>query len=131
MNASENLKEAEWYQVLLQWAVTPGSTRSNPVNSVDAYTVLDVVYALPSVAAAHPEHRPGIIGQLAAALARALGDGHSRRWYAALIWRAWRQERENRPGLQPLAAALTRLEADRKEWAGLRNPGAVLAARLA
>ena len=131
VNASENLTPQEWYSRLVSWAVNPGCVQSTPVNSVDAYTVLDVVYALPGVAAAHPEHRPGIIGQLAAALARALGDGHSLRWYAALIWRAWREERENRPGLQALAATLTRLDADRAEWAGLRNPGAVLAARLA
>ena len=85
---------------------------------------------LPMLAAAHPSKRPGLVGLIASTLARALDDQHSRRWYCRAIWNAWTAEVEGRAGLQVLAAQLARLDADRREWAGLRRPGALLASRL-
>jgi len=67
---------------------------------------------------------------LGAALARQLHDQHSRRWYCRLIWDAYAASVEGRAGLQQLAAQLARLDADRREWGGLRNPAALLVARL-
>jgi hypothetical protein len=47
-----------------------------------------------------------------------------------VLWQAWRGEIEGKGSLQTLCAVLLRLEADRQEWAGLRNPAALLATRL-
>ncbi|MGX9688687.1 hypothetical protein ACTQ9L_16305 [Deinococcus wulumuqiensis] len=124
----------EWVEVLRAWAVTPGNTTLNPVNSVDCCigpnTVQDVVYTLPLLAEAHPTKRAGLVGIMAATLARALNDQHSRKWWCQVIWNAWTDEVEGRAGLQVLAAQLARLDVDRREWEGLKNPAALLTARL-
>lgn len=127
---SSSLTGNEWYLLLRQWAVTPGNTTLNPVESVDCCSVLDVVHALPLVAEAHHTKRAAIVGTLAATLARALGDAHSRKWWCRVIWNAWTDEQEGRAGLQVLAAQLARLDVDRREWEGLRSPAALLTARL-
>ena len=125
-----------WLQVLKDWAVTPG-THKNPLEDdpgifppAEPRTVQDVVYALPLVLDAHPTKRAALVGMLGATLARQLRDQHSRRWYCRLIWDAYAASVEGRAGLQQLAAQLARLDADRREWGGLRNPAALLAARL-
>lgn len=125
-----------WVQVLKDWAVTPG-TANTPLDDdprnfppEEARTVQDVVYALPLVLDAHPTKRAALVGMLGAALARQLHDQHSRRWYCRLIWDAYAATVEGRQGLQQLAAQLARLDADRREWEGLRNPAALLVARL-
>lgn len=125
-----------WVQVLKDWAVTPGTTNL-PLEidpgifpSAEPKTMQDVVYALPLVLDAHPTKRAALIGMLGAALARQLHDQHSRRWYCRLIWDAYAASMEGRAGLQQLAAQLARLDTDRREWGGLRNPAALLVARL-
>ena len=126
-----------YVEALKTWAVAPGQLK-NPVLDVgvtsggaDLAGVQDVVYTLGALAHVHPTRRPELIGRMASALAHDLeGDTHSRRWYCRLIWSALEADLEGRGGLQALAAALARLDADRKEWAGLRSPGALLAARL-
>lgn len=127
-----------WFERLRTWAVAPGKIHPNPLGSSDCCTpgadglrsVQDVAYALPLVAEAHPTRRAALVGTLAASLARALDDQHSRRYWCGVIWRAWNAEVEGRAGLQVLAAQLARLHADRREWPDLRNPAALLAARL-
>ncbi|MBB5297485.1 hypothetical protein [Deinococcus metallilatus] len=134
LTGSDPREEAEWYQVLRDWAVTPGSftshpLKSDPVNGPE--TVQDVIYTLPLLAEAHPTKRAALVGMLGAALARRLDGGMTwRRLWCRLIWDAWTAEVEGRGGLQVLAAQLARLEADRREWPGLRSPGALLASRL-
>lgn len=132
---SQNLKEGEWFGILRQWAVLPGSTGQTPVESSDCCpplgTVQSVIHALPLLRDAHRAHRPDMVSRMGAALARALNDLHSVRWYCLLIWEAIRADWEGRNGLQGLAAQLARLDADRAEWAELRNPAALLTARLA
>jgi hypothetical protein len=118
---------------LKAWALFPGQTHIDPlkIDCKDSLgTVLDVVYALPSVSEAHPTKRAALVGVLGAALASLLGDQHSRRYWCRVIWDAWRDEIEGRSGLQLLQAQLSRLEADRREWRELRNPAALFAARL-
>lgn len=124
---------------LKAWAVSPGNT-SNPVVYKEEVVpaegvgvvqdVRDIVYRLGDLVHVHPTRRAERVGRLASALSRALGDVHSRRFYCALLWQAWKGEVEGRGSLQTLCAALLRLEADRQEWVGLRNPGALLVSRL-
>lgn len=92
--------------------------------------VQDVVYLLPTLAAAHASKRAALVGIMAATIARDLGDHKSRNYFCKIIWQAWQDELEGRSGLQHLAAQLQRLEVDRREWKELRNPAALLAARL-
>jgi len=123
---------------LKAWAVNPGNINSPvaciadmPGDSVGSVQdVREVVYRLGTLPTVHPSKRSAAVGRLASALSKVLDDQHSRRWYCAVIWEAWRAEVEGRAGLQVLAAQLARLDADRREWQGLRRPAALLAARL-
>ncbi len=133
LQGSVTRDKAEWFNLLAAWAVAPGSVDDSPLlpdpcNS--PATLQDAAHALPLVATAHPDKRPALVGMIASTLARALDDHHSRRWYCRIIWNAWTAEVEGRAGLQVLAAQLARLDADRREWAGLKRPGALLASRL-
>lgn len=136
-----SISSQSMYLQLKEWAVTPGQFSKNPLTTdpciftpegaaATLKTVRDVVYALPLLGEAHPTKRAPLIGIMAATLARALNDGQSRAWYCRLIWDAWNDETEGRAGLQVLAAQLERLDIDRREWTTLRNPAALLAARL-
>ena len=121
---------------LKAWAVSPGNI-SSPVacrpdigEQARQETVLELAYRLGDLVHVHPTKRAEAVGRLGSSLAHALDDEHSRRWYCQLLWTAWKTEVEGRAGLGVLAAALARLDADRTEWTGLRNPAALLAARL-
>lgn len=124
---------------LKAWAVSPGNINSPVACSADmpggdgvgsVQDVREVVYRLGALPTVHPSKRAATVGRLASALSKVLDDQHSRRWYCAVIWEAWRAEVEGRAGLQVLAAQVARLAADMQEGAPWRNPGAVLAARL-
>lgn len=79
----------------------------------------------------HPRQRGREVGQLASALCAALCEPERRRYWCRALWEALKAQNEGRTGgLQSLAAQLDRLEADLKEGAPWRNPGAVLATRL-
>ena len=142
---SEILKaqvQAELREQLRRWAVIPGNvTLENPLNPDPAVFspeevaarlngVQDVVYLLPTLTEAHASKRAALVGIMAATIANDLNDQKSRLYYCKVIWQAWQDELEGRSGLQHLAAQLQRLEVDRREWTELRNPAAVLAARL-
>ncbi len=124
-----------WVQMLKTWAVTPGQTQPPLFTDPSLFpddgpkTVQDVIYTLPLVKTAHPDKRPALVGMLAATLARALNDQHSRRHYCRLIWDAYGETIEGRGGLQVLAAHLARIDTDRQEWSDLHNPAALLTAR--
>ncbi len=125
---------------LKAWAVTPGQVQdplfADPrIFSSDELeeavrTVQDVIYLLPAVAESEANKRAALIGILGTALAHALDDDHSQRWYCKAIWNAWNAEVEGRGGLQVLAAQLARLDVDRHEWGSLKRPAALLNARL-
>ncbi len=93
-------------------------------------TVQDVIYGLPVLMALAPPERRLAVHETAISLASALNDEHSRAYYARLVWEAIRAEGNGTKGLQHLAAALARLEVDRREWPELRNPAALLTTRL-
>lgn len=125
---------------LKAWAVTPGHVQDplftdprifSPEELEEAVkTVQDVIYLLPAVAESEANKRTILIGILGTALAHALDDDHSQRWYCKAIWKAWNEEVEGRGGLQVLAAQLARLDVDKHEWDGLKRPAALLNARL-
>jgi len=92
--------------------------------------VREVAYRLGELAHVPASKQAEWVGRTASVLARLLNDLRSRRWYCRLLWDALEAEWEGRSGLGTLSAALTRLEADRTEWPGLRNPAALLVARL-
>ena len=136
----ERVRGEMLYQ-LQRWVVIPGDIDLNPVISDSEVfspeaaaehlkTVLDVIYLLPTLGQAHHSKRAALVGIMAATLARALDDQHSRNFYCRLIWDAWNLELLGEAGLQALAAQLTRLEVDRREWKELRKPAALLAYRL-
>lgn len=141
LNLTGRIQE-ELREQLRRWAVIPGNiTTENPLNADPAVFspeevaerlngVQDVIYLLPTLAAAHYSKRAALVGIMAATIARDLGDEGSRRYFCKIIWQAWQDELEGRSGLQHLAAQLQRLEVDRREWKELRNPAALLAARL-
>lgn len=132
LQQSYTTQGGEWVEKLTAWAVTPGTSLENPLNTdccTPLKTVQDVIYALPAVVDAHPSKRAELVGALGQALACALGDEHSTRWYCGLIWKAWREGCEGRAGIQGLAGLLARLNADRREWKALERPGALLAWR--
>ena len=134
--------QAELREQLRRWAVIPGNiTTENPLNTDPAVFspeevaarlngVQDVVYLLPTLTEAHVSKRAALVGIMASAIAKDLGDQKSRAYFCKIIWQAWQDELEGRSGLQHLAAQLQRLEVDRREWKELRNPAALLAARL-
>ena len=130
------LTTSRYIHALKQWAVTPGQIdiplKTDPciIGAEGLKGVQDVVYLLSTVFEAHPIKRGVLVDLLSATLARALDDEHSQAFYAKAIWQAYRASAEGRAGLQVLAAQLARLDVDCREWAGLRRPAALLAARL-
>jgi hypothetical protein len=78
----------------------------------------------------HPSKRVRAVGLLASQIAAALVEPDRRRYWCRVIWEALKGEQESRGSLQVLGAQLSRLDADLREGAPWRNPGAVLAARL-
>jgi hypothetical protein len=130
---SEQRQAEGWFQILKNWAVTPGAINDDPLVPDHCRvpgTLRDAAYVLPLLASTHPSKRPGLVGMLASTIAHALRDQHSRRFWCKVIWRAFSAEMEGRGGLQTLAAQLARLDADRREWPGLKRPGALLVSRL-
>lgn len=89
-----------------------------------------VVQGLSQLWTLHSSKRARAVGLLASQIAAALAEPDRRRYWCRVIWDALRGENEQRGSLQVLGAQLSRLDADLKEGAPWRNPGAVLAARL-
>lgn len=133
LQQSKTLEQVEWYSILRNWAVNPDSDHSHPLNTdccIPEFARLDeIAYTLPLLAEAHPTKRAALVGMLASRIAHALADQHSRRYWCRVIWDAWNEEIEGRAGLQALAAQLHRLDADRREWQGLKNPAALFVSR--
>lgn len=126
----------EKFQVARAWAVSLGEAHNKnhpplPSSDIPSYAGLKaVVEGLGRLWHLHPSKRARAVGLLASQIAAALTEPDRRRYWCRVIWEALRSEFEGRGGLQVLGAQLSRLEADLREGAPWRNPGAVLAARL-
>jgi len=78
----------------------------------------------------HPRHRHREVGRVAAEIAATLNEpGRFKQWCRE-VYRAIQADWEGRAGVEALALALLRLDADLADGAPWDRPGAVLAARL-
>ena len=136
MHGSINPREAEWFSILRIWAVRDffleNSLENDPciLADIELRSVEDVIEAVTLIREVHVTKRNPLIGFLADAMTRVFHDPTYHRAYCKLLWQAWRDETEGRAGLQVLMAQLSRIHADRKEWGGLRKPGALLMTRM-
>lgn len=126
----------EKFKVARAWAVSLGVAHNkklppppSPDNSAPA-CLKAVVEGLSRLWHLHPSKRARAVGLLASQIAAALTEPDRRRYWCKVIWDALKGEIEGRGGLQVLGAQLSRMDADLREGAPWRNPGAVLAARL-
>lgn len=115
---------------LVAWAVNPGQFDKNPVTSDCKGTTQEYVYSLEMLSDTHPKDRKSMVDTYAHALAAGFLDGHNINFWRKLLWQALRCEWQDIPALYQLQNALTRLQADRDEWQGLRSPAALLITRL-
>lgn len=127
--------EAEKYEVAKARAVNPGGAGYIPPplpssDNCSHASLKAVVEGLSQLWHLHPSKRPRAVGVLASQIAAALSEPERRRYWCKVIWQALKAQNEMRDGLQVLGAQLARLDADLREGAPWRNPGAVLAARL-
>lgn len=142
MQGSINPREEEWFSILRNWAV--GSVYISPSLEIDPCildeppifgteqigSVDDVIQAIGLIRESHPTRRAAVVDWLAQALCVFFGDPEYHRAYCKMMWQAWREEQEGRNGLQVLMAQLSRINTDRREWAKLRKPGALLMSRM-
>ena len=124
----------EVYDRVLQTAVDPGSV-SRPVApspdlTGDTAPAQEILYTLPSLAAAHPDARNVLISRIARSLAFTLRDMGSVAFYAGLMHRAVTAEYRGLNTLYALQNALQRVLVDALEWPDLKRPGALLVKRL-
>ncbi|MCD0171946.1 hypothetical protein, partial [Deinococcus sp. 23YEL01] len=90
------------HDALKAWAVNPGNINpvvcSGEMKAVEGAgavpDVREIVYRLGDLLHVHASKRAERVGRLASALSKALGDVHSRRFYCAALWQAWRGEIE-------------------------------------
>ena len=129
---NEKADKAEKYEAARRRAAIPGQNHP-PLSSSDisaSAALASVAGALSGLWHVHHKKRARAVGHLASQIAAALGEHDRRRYWCRVIWDALTAQNEMRGGLQVLAAQLLRLEADMREGAPWKNPGAVLAARL-
>lgn len=115
---------------LLSWAVNPGQFSKSPVSSDPKTPLSDTVYSLELLSETHPSGRAKLIDSYAKALARGFLDSASLNFWRKLLWDSLKAEAQGQGALYQLQNALTRLQVDVQEWAGLRKPGALLIHRL-
>lgn len=129
--------EHSLYTQVLRLAVdpmnyTPADSSIPDMQTKTVQDVRELAYRLGELNTVHSSRRVQLVSDLASTLCHILDKG-SRQWkalWADTLWRAWRSEGEGRHGLQALALALCRLEADMQEWEALRTPGALLISRV-
>lgn len=125
--------EAEKYDTAKRRAAISDAKNPPPLSSSDIFprpSLRGVVEGLAQLWHLHASKRARGVGVLASQIAGALSEPERRRYWCRVIWDALRLEHEQRGGLQVLGAQLARLDADLREGAPWKNPGAVLAARL-
>lgn len=125
--------EAEKYRAAKARAAVPVGKTPLPLSSSDILPrpcLRAVVEGLAGLLVVHSSKRARAVGVLASQIAAALAEPDRRRYWCRVIWDALRGEFEQRVGLQVLSAQISRLDADLREGAPWKNPGAVLAARL-
>ncbi|GAA5503820.1 hypothetical protein Dxin01_03583 [Deinococcus xinjiangensis] len=137
MQGSLNPRRSEWFLILRKWAVRDfyldDPLEDDPciLADLELRSVDDVIEAVTLIAEVHPTKRNALIGFLAGGLTRIFGDSAYHRAYCKLLWQAWYAETQGRPAFQMLQAQLSRVKADRHDWAALRKPGALLMSRMA
>lgn len=122
---------------IYKWAVelTPASL---PVPNTDIFdrpchsakSMREHTLRLEELSSMHPSKRDRAIEKLAEGISQTLNDAHSARWYARVISQAWQGMIQGQADLTVLSNELLRIDEERREWEGLRNPGALLASRL-
>jgi hypothetical protein len=125
--------ESEKYDTAKRRAANPDAVSPPPLSSSDILprpSLRAVVEGLSQLWHLHSSKRSRAVGLLASQIAAALVEPERRRYWCRVIWEALRSEHEQRGGLQTFGAQLARLDADLREGAPWKNPGAVLAARL-
>lgn len=130
---AEGATEEERFRAAKHRAAVPGAKNPPPLSSSDIQpraTLAAVVLGLGELWHLHATKRARAVGVLASMICAALGEPDRRRYWCRVIWEALRSQGELRAGLQVLQAQVSRLDADIREGAPWRNPGAILAARL-
>lgn len=130
---TEGADEGEKYRAAKQRAAIPAGQNPPPLSSSDILprpSLGAVVLALGELWHLHATKRARAVGVIASQICSALGESDRRRYWCRVIWDALQGENCGRGSLQVLQAQVSRLEADLREGAPWRNPGAVLAARL-
>lgn len=130
---SEGADEGEKYRATKARAATPSAKNPPPLSSSDILprpTLGAAILSLGELWHLHATKRARAVGVIASQICSALGEPDRRRYWCRVIWQALQGQNEQRAGLQVLQAQLSRLDADLREGAPWRNPGAVLAARL-
>lgn len=125
--SGKNLQTEEGFLELQNWAV--GDSLRSPVVPDGCTEGLDVVWNLENLALIPPAGRGDAVTVAATALSSLLNDTHSRRFYAALLWRALQATHGGLSPLRTLAHVLTRVKVDIEEGFA-RRPGALLVSRL-
>lgn len=125
--SGKNLQTEEGFLELRNWAV--GNSLRSPVVSDGCTEGMDVVWNLENLALVPAAGRGDAVTAAATALSSLLNDTHSRRFYAALLWRALQATHGGLSPLRTLSHVLTRVKVDIEEGFA-RRPGALLVSRL-
>lgn len=115
---------------LVSWAVNPGLLDKTPVTSDCKGELREYIYSLDLLSETHPKDRGAMVDTYARALASGFLDAHNINFWRHVLWQSMKCEWQGMGTVYQLQNALTRLQADRDEWMGLRSPGALLVARL-
>lgn len=115
---------------LIAWAVKPGQFTKTRQESDSKTPLTDTVYSLELLSETHPSRRAALVDSYAKALARGFLDAGSLNFWRKLLWDSLKAEARGQSALYQLQQALTRLQVDVNEWAGLRRPGGLLVHRL-
>lgn len=125
--SDSTLETEKGFLLLKDWAV--GNFQLSPVESDHCTNSLEAVWNLEELGSESPRHRAEAVTRASEALAAVLNDRHSRRFYAALLWKSLQAEYSGTRPLRALSHAVTRVVADMREGFA-RRPGALLMSRL-
>lgn len=115
---------------LVSWAVNPGLLDRTPVKSDCKGDLQEYIYSLDLLMDTHPKDRGSMVDTYARALASGFLDAHNINFWRHVLWQSIKCEWQGLGTSYQVQNALTRLQADRDEWMGLRSPGALLVSRL-
>lgn len=125
--SGKDIQGDKGFLLLRDWVV--GIFQINPVESDPCTDNMSTIGAIEQLETLHPTEQPAAITKVASALARLLHDSQSKRFYAALLWKALRASCCGGRPLRVLANCVTRVLADLNEGFA-RRAGALLLTRL-